>query len=144
MAGAAVYLWHCDRQGQYSMYSSAIEDETYLRGIAKTDKHGTAWFKTIFPACYSGRWPHIHFEVYKSVATAVANGPIVKTSQIALPQSTCEQVYADSLYEGSTSNLAAVSLSTDNVFSDDGGRYQLAKMKGSVKKGFEANLTIGA
>ena len=62
MAGAAVYLWHCDRSGRYSMYSSGVEDENYLRGIAKTDGDGTAWFKTIFPGCYSGRWPHIHFE----------------------------------------------------------------------------------
>ena len=54
------------------MYSSGIEDENYLRGIAKTDGEGTAWFKTIFPAGYSGRWPHIHFEVYASVAKAVA------------------------------------------------------------------------
>ena len=86
MAGAAVDLWHCDRAGRYSMYSVGVEDENYLRGIAKTDSHGTAWFKTIFPGCYSGRWPHIHFEVYSSVAKAVASGPIVKTSQIALPQ----------------------------------------------------------
>jgi protocatechuate 3,4-dioxygenase beta subunit len=61
MPGAAVYLWHCDRSGRYSMYSSEIEDENYLRGIAATDSDGTAWFRTIFPACYSGRWPHIHF-----------------------------------------------------------------------------------
>src|SRR3954447_2714979 len=64
MAGAAVYLWHCDRSGRYSMYSSGVEDENYLRGIARTDSHGTAWFRTIFPGCYLGRWLHIHFEVY--------------------------------------------------------------------------------
>lgn len=32
-AGAAVYVWHCDRDGQYSMYSEGIEDENYLRGV---------------------------------------------------------------------------------------------------------------
>src|SRR3954447_18295515 len=80
LAGLAVYLWHCDRSGRYSMYSSGVEDENYLRGIATTAGDGTAWFKTIFPGCYSGRWPHIHFEVYSSVAKAVASGPIVKTS----------------------------------------------------------------
>ena len=26
-------------------------------------------FTTIFPACYAGRWPHMHFEVYESLAT---------------------------------------------------------------------------
>ena len=143
MAGAAVYLWHCDRSGRYSLYSSGVEDENYLRGIAKTNSHGTAWFKTIFPACYSGRWPHIHFEVYSSVAKAVANGPIVKTSQIALPKAVCQKVYATSGYSGSSNNLGQVSLSTDNVFRDDKAIHQLATVTGSVAKGYVANLTIG-
>jgi protocatechuate 3,4-dioxygenase beta subunit len=143
MAGAAVYLWHCDRSGKYSMYSSGVEDENYLRGIAKTDSNGTAWFKTIFPACYSGRWPHIHFEVYSSVAKAVANGPIVKTSQIALPKTTCSKVYATSGYSASVRNLSQISLASDNVFSDDKAIHQLATVTGSVTKGFAANLTVG-
>ncbi len=32
-AGAAVYVWHCDAQGLYSMFSDSIANETYLRGI---------------------------------------------------------------------------------------------------------------
>jgi protocatechuate 3,4-dioxygenase beta subunit len=143
LSGLAVYAWHCDRAGRYSMYSSGVEDENYLRGIAKTDGEGTAWFRTIFPGCYSGRWPHIHFEVYSSVTKAVSNGPIVKTSQIALPQAPCKKVYATSGYSGSASNLARTSLSTDNVFRDDKAIHQLATVTGSVKNGFVANLTIG-
>lgn len=143
LRGRAVYLWHCDRSGRYSMYSSGIEDENYLRGIAKTDSNGTAWFQTVYPGCYSGRWPHIHFEVYASVAKAVSNGPIVKTSQIALPQAICRKVYALSGYAASRGNLARTSLSTDNVFSDDNAIHQLATVTGSTKKGFVANLTIG-
>jgi protocatechuate 3,4-dioxygenase beta subunit len=143
VSGLAVYLWHCDRAGRYSMYSSGVEDENYLRGIAKTDSAGTAWIQTIFPGCYSGRWPHIHFEVYASVAKAVSNGPIVKTSQIALPQAVCRKVYATSGYPGSLSNLARTSLSTDMVFSDDNAIHQLATVTGSVENGFVANLTIG-
>ena len=42
LAGAAVYLWHCDRLGRYSMYTSGAEDENYLRGIARTGSDGTA------------------------------------------------------------------------------------------------------
>jgi protocatechuate 3,4-dioxygenase beta subunit len=143
MAGAAVYLWHCDRSGRYSMYSSGAEDENYLRGIARTNSNGTAWFTTIFPACYPGRWPHIHFEIYASVTKAVSNGPIVKTSQLALPKAICRQVYASGGYPGSTRNLAQVSLSTDNVFRDDNAIHQLATVTGSVRKGYVANLTIG-
>ena len=143
LSGVAVYLWHCDRRGRYSMYSSGLTDENYLRGIAKTDSDGLAWFKTIFPACYSGRWPHIHFEVYSSVAKAVSNGPIVKTSQIALPAAICKKVYATSLYPGSSSNLARISLASDNVFGNDKAVHQLATVTGSVKEGFVANLTVG-
>ena len=116
------------------MYSSGVEDENYLRGIAKTDSEGTAWFKTIFPGCYSGRWPHIHFEVYSSVAKAVANGPIVKTRR-----SRCRGRSA-----GRSTRRAAIrqprqpratSLSTDIVFSDDKAIHQLATVTGSVKQG---------
>ena len=142
LVGAAVYLWHCDRSGKYSMYSAGITEENYLRGIAKTDGDGTAWFRTIYPAAYSGRWPHIHFEVYSSVAGAVASGPIVKTSQIALPKTPSKKVYATSGYPGSSGNLARSSLSTDNVFGNDSGVHQLATLTGSVSEGFVANLTI--
>jgi protocatechuate 3,4-dioxygenase beta subunit len=143
LSGVAVYLWHCDRLGRYSMYSSGVTDENYLRGIVKTDSDGLAWFKTIFPACYSGRWPHIHFEVYASVAKAISNGPIVKTSQIAMPAAACKKVYATRLYSGSSTNLARTSLSSDNVFGDDKAIHQLATVTGSVKQGLVANLTVG-
>lgn len=143
LVGAAVYAWHCDRAGRYSMYSGGVEDENYLRGIAKTDSHGTAWFRTSFPGCYPGRWPHIHFEVYSSVAAATSSGPIVKTSQIALPKAVCQKVYATRGYAGSARNLQSLSLSTDNVFGDDNAIHQLATVTGSVTKGLVANLTIG-
>ena len=143
LSGAAVYLWHCDRNGEYSLYSSGLENENYLRGVQQVDSTGTVTFTTIFPAAYSGRWPHIHFEVYQDVATAVANGPIVKTSQIALPKEACDTVYAESGYEQSVRNLASSSLASDNVFGEDGGIYQLASMAGSVAGGYTASLTIG-
>ncbi|WP_342418211.1 dioxygenase family protein [Rathayibacter sp. VKM Ac-2630] len=67
--GAAVYVWHCDADGNYSMYSSGVEDETYLRGVQVADASGSVTFASVFPACYSGRWPHIHFEVYPDAAS---------------------------------------------------------------------------
>ena len=95
------------------------------------------------PACYSGRWPQIHLEVYASVAKAISNGPIVKTSQIAMPAAACKKVYATRLYSGSSTNLARTSLSSDNVFGDDKAIHQLATVTGSVKQGLVANLTVG-
>ena len=129
--------------GNYSLYSRGAENENYLRGVQETDANGTVRFTSIYPACYSGRWPHIHFEVYEDVANAVASGPIVKTSQIALPSETNDVVYATSGYEQSVRNASQVSLQSDNVFSDDGGIHQIATMSGSVDAGYTASLTIG-
>ncbi|MFK4730568.1 3,4-dioxygenase subunit beta [Agromyces mediolanus] len=143
LVGAGVYLWHCDRAGGYSLYSPGLEAENYLRGVQATDETGTVRFTSIYPACYSGRWPHIHFEVYADVANAVAAGPIVKTSQIALPPESNDAVYATAGYEQSVRNAAAVSLASDNVFGDDGGIHQIASMSGSVAQGYTAALTIG-
>jgi len=141
--GAGVYLWHCDRDGNYSLYSNGLENVNYLRGVQETDASGTVRFTSIYPACYAGRWPHIHFEVYSDVANAVASGPIVKTSQIALPEEANALVYATSGYEQSVRNASQVSLASDNVFGDDGGIHQIATMSGSVSAGYTAALTIG-
>ena len=143
LVGSAVYLWHCNRDGEYSLYGRGVSDENYLRGVQETDASGAVTFTSIFPAAYSGRWPHIHFEVYDDVATAVASGPIVKTSQIALPKEVCDVVYATSGYEQSVRNLASTSLARDNVFGDDGGIHQIAMLTGSVASGYAARLTIG-
>lgn len=36
LAGYAVYLWHCDRKGLYSLYSSGVTAQNYLRGVQET------------------------------------------------------------------------------------------------------------
>lgn len=143
LAGGAVYLWHCDREGRYSLYSPGLESENYLRGVQEVGADGSVRFTSVFPGCYSGRWPHIHFEVYADVATAVAAGPIVKTSQIALPREAAEAVYATDGYSASVRNLGQVTLASDNVFGDDGGIHQLATLTGSTSAGYVAALTIG-
>ena len=74
--------------------------ENYLRGMQATDSNGQVTFTTIFPACYSGRWPHIHFEVYPSLATATSVSHMVKTSQIAMTEATCDEVFATSTAGG--------------------------------------------
>jgi protocatechuate 3,4-dioxygenase beta subunit len=141
LAGAAVYLWHCDREGRYSMYDSAIADENYLRGVQEADADGNLTFTTIFPACYAGRWPHMHFEVYESLTAATSAGSRLRTSQLALPQDVCETVYATDGYEQSVGNLRSLSLDTDNVFSD-GYSLQLAKVTGSVADGYTVSLNV--
>ena len=138
---AAVYLWHCDQGGNYSLYSQGVEDENYLRGVQETDPAGKVTFTSIYPAAYSGRWPHIHFEVYESLAAATAAGEKLRTSQLALPEDASKAVYATAGYEQSVGNLARSSLASDNVFSD-GYSLQLATVTGSVTAGYTATLTV--
>ncbi len=137
--GAVVYLWHCTADGRYSIYE--IEDQNYLRGVQVADDSGRIGFTSIFPGCYAGRWPHAHFEVYDSLEAATAGSSATKTSQLALPQSDCEAVYADSRYGNSAGNLSRLSLSTDNVFAD-GWTDQLATMSGSPQDGYVASLLV--
>ncbi|MBT9597956.1 MAG: intradiol ring-cleavage dioxygenase [Vitreoscilla sp.] len=144
LAGYAIYLWHCTADGGYSLYSSGVTDENFLRGVQVTDANGEATFTTVFPGCYSGRWPHMHFEIFPSLASATSGSNDVKTSQLALPAAACNQVYGvASGYAASVSNFAAISLASDNVFSDDSAALQVATVTGSVSAGFAASLTVG-
>ncbi|GAA0513596.1 3,4-dioxygenase subunit beta [Paractinoplanes deccanensis] len=140
-ADVAVYVWHCDRDGKYSMYSDGVTDQNYLRGVQVADGSGKVTFTSIFPACYSGRWPHIHFEVYPGKADITDATKAIATSQVALPKATCEAVYATTGYSASVPNLAQVSLSSDNVFGDDSGVLQLATVSGDVTNGYRVALT---
>ena len=98
-------------------------------------------FTSIFPAAYAGRWPHVHFEVYPDLAAATSSDNAITTSQLALPQDVCEQVYATDGYDKSVGNLADITLDTDNVFSD-GSDTQLAAVTGTVAAGLVATLTV--
>jgi protocatechuate 3,4-dioxygenase beta subunit len=140
LAGGAVYVWHCDREGRYSLYSQGVTDENYLRGVQETDDRGQVRFTTVFPACYSGRWPHIHFEVYPSLAKATNGANKIATSQMALPDATCQAVYATSGYEQSRSNLSRVSLERDNVFRD-GYDLQLPTVTGDPSSGYQLTFS---
>ena len=143
LAGYAVYLWHCTKDGAYSLYSTGITNETYLRGVQQADANGLLTFTTIVPGCYDGRYPHMHFEVYPTLASAVAATNALLTSQLTFQTSMLEAVYATSAYATSLTNYRRISLATDNIFSDDNGASQIATVNGSVSAGYTANLVVG-
>jgi len=142
LAGGAVYVWHCDREGRYSMYSEGVEDENYLRGVQVAGDDGVVRFTSIFPACYDGRWPHIHFEVYADQADIEDSSKVIATSQVALPKDICTKVYAESGYEQSVQNLERVSLQSDMVFGDDSTARQLGTVTGDVSSGYSVSLRV--
>ncbi len=146
LAGYAIYLWHCTANGLYSMYSSGVTAENFLRGVQQTDASGSVTFSTIVPGCYSGRVTHIHFEIYRSLSTAATSGAsALKTSQLTYDRSTLTAFYAaagSSTYGNSAANHAASNPATDNVFSDSYST-QLATLVGSVAAGYTSTLTVG-
>lgn len=141
-AGVAVYAWHCDAQGRYSMYSDGVTDDTFLRGVQVADADGQVTFTSIVPGCYSGRWPHIHFEVYPDLDAITDSTNAIATSQLAIPESVATAVYVSSDYPQSSKNLAQVTLASDNVFGEDGGALQIPTVTGSTDAGYAASLVV--
>jgi protocatechuate 3,4-dioxygenase beta subunit len=147
LSGYAVYIWHCTREGGYSLYSSGVTAENFLRGVQVTGDNGIVNFTTIFPGCYSGRYPHMHIEVYPSLSMATLYTNRVLTSQFAMPRDVCNTVYAGATgYSASVSNLAAVTVASDGVFGDN-STAQIAQMtpslSGTVAAGYTGTILVG-
>lgn len=136
VTNASVEIWQCDAGGNYSEYSQPGFDgtgQTFLRGIQATDANGQVTFTTIYPGWYAGRATHIHVDVFRS-------GSLVKTTQIAFPESVTAAVYASGVYAGKGQN--STTNASDMVFSD-GTQNELATLTGSTASGYTATLTIG-
>lgn len=108
--------------------------QTFLRGVQTTDANGQVTFTTIYPGWYAGRATHIHVDVYRS-------GAIVKSTQIAFPETVSSAVYASGVYAAHGQNNQTTN-ANDNVFSD-GVTNELATVSGSVSAGYTAMLNVG-
>lgn len=145
LAGYAVYIWHNDASGRYSIYQDS--DQNWLRGVGVTDSNGQVTFTTIFPGCYSGRYPHIHFEVFPSLTDAshVNNSSLI--SQLVMPDAICTSIYnSDSRYSGSVGNFNRITVGSDGVFgnnSSDQIEAMTVVMSGSASSGYTGNVTVG-
>jgi protocatechuate 3,4-dioxygenase beta subunit len=145
---AAIYIWHCTANGLYSLYSAGATAENYLRGVQVTGSNGQLSFTTVFPGCYAGRYPHIHFEVFTTLGQATGGSQARLISQFAMPLAACNDVYANggALYSASAGNLAAAPIGSDNVFGDNSAA-QIALMTpsatGSAAAGYTANVVVG-
>ncbi len=141
VTNAAVYIWHCDKDGQYSGYSSTQngnhQGETYLRGIQVTDSSGQVSFTTIYPGWYAGRVTHIHAQVYINDNLAVT---ATATTQFAFSETVTTAVYNTSLYTHGQ-NTSVTTNAADQVFSD-GSSTQLLSLSGDTTSGYVASLTM--
>lgn len=137
---AAVYIWHCDKDGYYSGYSQPggnFTGQIFCRGVQYSDCNGEVAFLTMYPGWYSGRITHLHFQIYLNLA-----GTVTATSQLAYPPAITTAVYNSPLYVAHGQNTSVSSFANDNVFSD-GVENQLCVVSGDVDSGYTAELTVG-
>ncbi len=106
IAGAAVSVWHCNADGEYSGYLGndpnvfpdvGAADETghvpqqgterFLRGIQTTDAEGKVKFTTIVPGWYTPRAVHIHVRAFVSERDMI-------TTQLYFPQAVINTVHS--------------------------------------------------
>ncbi|MFZ9630091.1 MAG: hypothetical protein ACO3C1_12170 [Ilumatobacteraceae bacterium] len=140
LVGAAVYLWHCSKEGAYSGYSSRMlggnfADATWLRGVQVVDADGTVTFDTILPGRYSGRAAHIHFEVFADDTLEQS----LLVSQMAF-----DDEGIDSLYEAAgyaTSLQHDTDNADDHIFSD-GVDQQLLTISGDGATAVTAAIRV--
>jgi len=142
LAGYAIYLWHCTREGTYSVYTTQSLADNHLRGVQETDANGRVSFTTVVPGCYSGRMPHMHLEIYPNLSTAKSSSGKVKTTQLAFPTETLRAIYTDTAgYSQSVVNLNTISFATDSVFSD-GTSLEMVNFSGDATSGYSADIAI--
>lgn len=145
VGGLALYLWHCDATGRYSLYT--MPEANWLRGLQISGPDGTLTFQTIVPGCYPGRWPHVHFEVFRDAGAAVSGDKALLTAQFALTDADCRTVYAtDSRYGDSLRHLDGTSLGSDMVFADNAPEQLAAQtivLTGDASSGYRGSVTVG-
>ncbi len=146
LAGYAIYVWHCDAAGKYSLYD--ITDQNFLRGVGVTDAKGEVRFTTIVPGTYMGRYPHIHFEVFASADKAASGKDSLLISQFAVPADALKPIYAaDKNYANSLKPLAeSGAIANDNVFGDNSPEQinaQTLVISGDAASGYKASVTVG-
>jgi protocatechuate 3,4-dioxygenase beta subunit len=136
VAGAAVDIWQCDAQGNYSEYAQPGYNgtgQTFLRGIQTTDASGRVTFTTVFPGWYQGRATHIHLEVK-------IGGAAVKVTQIAFEESVIAAVYATGVYAAKGRN--PTSNAGDMVLADSLSSETATITGGDATSGYAASFTV--
>lgn len=145
LTGHAVYIWSCDAVGDYSLYNQP--ERSWLRGVQQSDDRGIVRFTTLFPGCYPGRYPHIHFEVFSSLNSATTGRDALLISQLAVPQSDCDAVFETPHYASSERTFARNnSIERDNVFGDNASeRISIMTLRGggTPADGYDMSAVVG-
>jgi protocatechuate 3,4-dioxygenase beta subunit len=131
--GAAVDIWHADAAGDYSGFGAGSGSRTFMRGIQKTDAHGIATFRTVYPGWYQGRTVHIHVKVH-------VRGNVVHTGQLFFSDALTDRVYRNPPYSKRPNRTTRNA--SDSIFVNGGLKSLLSVRRGSAG-GYLGRITMG-
>ena len=130
--GATVDIWHCDAGGTYSGFGAGAGSRSFLRGRQKTNAHGVAHFRTIYPGWYPGRTVHIHVKVH-------VGGNVVHTGQLFFSDAMTDAVYRKAPYSKRPNRNPRNG--GDAIFVNGGKRSLLTLRK--TKTGYRGTIVMG-
>ena len=131
--GAYVDIWHADASGVYSGFGAGAASRTFMRGVQRTDAHGLASFRTVYPGWYQGRTTHIHVKVH-------VGGNVVHTGQLYFADSLTDAVYRRAPYRSRPNRDTRNS--NDFVFAD-GGKRSLLSVHADGQGGYVGSIVLG-
>ena len=146
LSGAAVYIWHCDANGEYSGYSARENGtharETFLRGVQLTDADGQVTFTTIFPGWYMPRLTHIHVQIFVAGSVLSSGTVAAATTQLCFPDAVTAAAYGNAALYPKGQNRVTPTYASDQVFGNGIGT-ELLTVSGSAATGYHAGIVIG-
>jgi protocatechuate 3,4-dioxygenase beta subunit len=120
IAGAELYIWHCNASGLYSGFEGQDPTKPYMgpsdatpanmerfcRGIQRSGSDGVASFITLYPGWYAGRPIHVHLMARMPGATKR-----LITTQLYFPAAFTKEVHsAEPAYMARSANIPSGSL----------------------------------
>ncbi|KAL4797119.1 Intradiol ring-cleavage dioxygenase [Aspergillus venezuelensis] len=165
---AYLTIWACNATGTYSSYTGidpdtaelldgwtkndqgTTDNETFLRGITKTDSEGMSEFLTIFPGYYTSRTTHIHVTVQTNVTddeTSYSTAAVQHIGQLFFEEDLLNTVYQEEPYVQHLATLNRTTNAEDSLLSSIGGGYSpiisTALLGETIAEGLVGYITIG-
>lgn len=128
-------------------HAEPTDDERYLRGTWRTDRHGRVTFRTVFPGWYQGRCVHIHVKMHVDgtwTDAGYAGGHTCHTGQLFFAEKAVLASAEVAPY--STNTTTRTTLDEDGIYPDnghEGGLLYLAYDRKRIARGVHARLTMG-
>ena len=141
MPGAAVYLWHCDRDGNYSMYSQGAADQNYLRGVQEAGERRVGHVHDDLPGRVLGPVAAHALRGVPEPGRSDEGGHTGRDLAARAARGLVQPRLRDRRLRAERHEPARTSLATDMVFSD-GVSQQTPTVTGNVTDGMTITLNV--